>query len=422
MFRRFVAAAVLIVGTSQFPMGLTVVTAQQWTRFRGPNGSGISDAKTVPVQWTKDDYRWIAELPGNGHSSPVVWGDRVFVTSADEAEQTRYLLCLSAEDGSHTWQRKFAFKSYKHHKNNSSASNTPTVDGDQVYVLWQSRASSSLVALDHEGQELWRYDLGPYLHGQGGATSPILYEDLVVICNDHKTGSALVAVNRTTGKEVWKIPREGKRACYSTPCVFAAPNREPELIFTHCFEGIVGVDPSSGRQKWMIDVFGRHSQRAVGSPIVYGDLVIGSSGAGGGEKNVVAVQPASSDTPASEIYRIQRAAPHVPTPLIYNDRLFLWGDGGIVACIDAKTGKTIWTGRVRGNYFGSPVCVDGKLYCADIDGEVVVVEAADTFKELARNPVGDQIRSTPAVSGGTMFIRSVSHLYAIGGTSNGTSN
>ncbi len=311
-------------------------------------------------------------------------------------------------------KREFPFESYKHHKNNSSASNTPTVDADRVYVLWQSRDSSPLVALDHDGRELWRFDLGPYLHGQGGATSPILYENLVVIGNDHSAGSALVAVDRATGQEVWRIPRAGKRACYSTPCVFAPSDREPELIFTHCYEGIVGVDPRSGRQKWMIDVFGRHSQRAVGSPIVYGDLVIGSSGAGGGERNVVAIRPASSGMQATETYRVQRTAPHVPTPLVYHDRLFLWGDRGIVACADARTGKSIWTGRVRGNFFGSPVCVDGNLYCADVDGEIVVVAAADEFRELARNPVGQQIRSTPAVSGGTMFIRSASRLMAIG--------
>lgn len=414
MLRQFLVAVVLVVGSVSWSTAPTVATAQEWTRFRGPNGSGVSDAKSIPVQWTQDDYNWITKLPGEGNSSPVIWGDRVFVTSADEQKQTRYVLCLSTHDGSRQWQREFAFNSYKQHKNNSSASNTPTVDADRVYVLWQTRESSPLVALDHDGQELWRYDLGPYLHGQGGATSPILYEDLVIICNDHSAGSALVAVDRATGKEVWKIPRQGQRACYSTPCVFAAPNREPELIFTHCYEGIVGVDPASGRQKWMIDVFGRHSQRAVGSPIVYGDVVIGSSGAGGGEKNVVAIRPAAGETPASETYRVQRTAPHVPTPLVYNDRLFLWGDGGIVACADASTGKSIWTGRVRGNFFGSPICVDGKLYCADVDGEIVVVAATDEFKELARNPVGEQIRSTPAVSGGTMFIRSASQLMAVG--------
>jgi len=413
MPRFLLVVFVLTVGFSQ-PPTQSVATGQEWTRFRGPNGSGVSDAKTIPVEWRANDYNWIEELPGEGNSSPVIWGDRLYVTSADERKSKRYLVCLNTRDGTRMWQHEFDFNASKHHKNNSSASNTPTVDADRVYVLWQSRDSSPLVAFDHQGKEQWRYELGPYLHGQGGATSPIVYQDLVVICNDHKAGSALVAVDRTTGKEAWKIPREGKRACYSTPCVFTAPNREPELIFSHCYEGIVGVDPRSGQQTWMLDVFGRHSQRAVGSPIVYHDLVIGSSGAGGGERNVVAVSPADGDQPASEKYRVQRTAPHVPTPLIYNDRLYLWGDGGIVGCADARTGKPIWTGRVRGKYFGSPVCVDGKLYCADVDGEIVVVATADTFQQLARNPVGEQIRSTPAISGGTMFIRSDSHVYAIG--------
>ncbi len=389
-------------------------SAQEWTRFRGPNGSGLSDATTIPVQWTLDDYNWIVDLPGAGNSSPVIWGEHLFVTSSNEQQQIRYLSCFDTKDGSLQWERQFSYRTHKRHKNNSSASSTPTVDADAVYVLWHSRESSPLVALDHNGRELWRYELGPYLHGQGGATSPILYEGLVVVANDHRAGSALVAVDRETGREVWKIPRAGKRACYSTPCVLDVAGRAPELIFTHCYEGIIGVEPRSGRQTWMLDVFGRHSQRAVGSPIVYGQLVLGSSGAGGGERNVVAVHPATDSEAAAEVYRVQRAAPHVPTPLVYRDRLFLWGDAGIVACLDAATGKSIWTGRVRGNFFGSPVCVDGKLYCADVDGEIVVLEAGDAFRQLARNPLGGPIRSTPAVSNGTMFLRAASRLAAIG--------
>ena len=134
--------------------------AQEWTRFRGLNGSGISDAKTVPVQWTESDYNWIVSLPGDGHSSPVAWDGRVFVTSADEEQAVRYLLCIDGADGAVIWRRKFEFAKYKHHKNNSSASGTPTVDADHVYVLWQARTESPLVALDHDGNEAWRYDLG----------------------------------------------------------------------------------------------------------------------------------------------------------------------------------------------------------------------------------------------------------------------
>jgi outer membrane protein assembly factor BamB len=239
---------------------------------------------------------------------------------------------------------------------------------------------------------------------------------LVVVCNDHAQGSFLLAVDRKTGREVWKVSREGKRACYATPCVYRAAGRSDELIFSHCFEGITGVDPASGEQKWMIDVFGTHPQRAVGSPIVYDDLVIANSGALGGEKNVVAVRPwgDGAGVQVEEVYRVTKNAPHVPTTVAYADLLFLWSDTGIVTCVRARTGQVVWRNRVGGNYFSSPVCIDGKLYGVELSGEVVVIRAADQFELLGRNPLGRPSRATPAVSGGVMFLRSYSHLCSLG--------
>ncbi|MCA9068210.1 MAG: PQQ-binding-like beta-propeller repeat protein, partial [Planctomycetaceae bacterium] len=247
-------------------------TAENWTRFRGPNGSGISSATTVPVKWSDKDYRWTAELPGEGHSSPVVWGDRLFVTSADGKTGIRYLVCLNALTGEQLWKKQFEFEKYKKHNNNSFASNTPTVDEAFVYVLWQSPESSTLSAFSHQGDKAWTEDLGPYRHGQGGGTSPVIFEDMVVVSNDHGQGSFLAAYDRKTGEERWKVPREGKRASYSTPCVYRPAGQPAELIFTHCFEGVIGVDPQTGKQKWMVDPFGRFPQRAVVSPFVAGDL------------------------------------------------------------------------------------------------------------------------------------------------------
>ncbi len=390
--------------------------AENWTRFRGPNGSGLSEA-TVPVKWDSDDIRWTAELLGAGHSSPVVWEQRLFVTSADVDAGKRYLICLNADSGERNWIKEFDFAKHKKHNNNSFASNTPAVDADAVYVLWQSPEGSSLKAFTHEGDEIWNADLGPYRHGQGGGTSPIVFEDLVVVSNDHGEGSFLGTYDRKTGKERWRIPREGKRACYSTPCVYQPEGHAPELIFTHCFEGVTGVDPRSGKELWMIDVFGRFPQRAVVSPFVVGDLIITGSGARGGERNIVAIRPpAGKEAKPEEVYRISKAGtPHVPTPIAYKDWLFLWGDNGIVSCVRADTGKTVWQKRIGGNFFSSPVCINGKLYGVDLEGTVVVLDASDKFAELARNPLAKPTRATPAVANGTLYIRSESHVFAIGG-------
>ncbi len=391
--------------------------AENWTRFRGPNGSGLSEATTVPVKWDGDDIRWTVELPGIGHSSAVVWEKRLFVTSADAEAGKRYLIGLNAKTGERNWIKEFDFAKHKKHNNNSFASNTPAVDGDAVYVLWQSPEGSSLKAFTHEGDEVWTADLGPYRHGQGGATSPIVFEDLVVVSNDHGKGSFLGGYDKKTGKERWRIPREGKRACYSTPCVYQPEGQAAELIFTHCFEGVTGVDPHSGKKLWMMDVFGRFPQRAVVSPFVVGDLVITGSGARGGERNIVAIRPpASPEAKPQEAYRISKAGtPHVPTPIAYQDWLFLWGDNGIVSCVKADTGKPVWQKRLGGNYFSSPICINGKLYGVDLEGTVVVLDASDKFAELARNPLGRPTRATPAVANGVLYVRSESHVFAIGG-------
>ena len=392
------------------------VSAQEWTRFRGPNGSGVAVAPGLPVSWTEGDYAWIATLPGSGNSSPVVWGDRLFVTAADEESGLRFLICLDTADGTTHWQREFRFAAYKKHKNNSFASSTPCLDANHVYVLWQSKSGSSLKAFTHAGELVWEYDLGAYTHGQGGATSPILAGDGVVLSNDQKSPSFLLAVDRMTGKQLWKVPRLGKRACYSTPCMFPTADRGDELIFTHCYEGIVGIDPESGERNWHIDVFGRASQRALGSPVVTDNVVIATSGAAAGERQLVAVRPSGPKgaATATEVYRSVKMTPHVPTPLIYEGRLYIVSDQGIASCIDAESGDTVWKGRLNGNYFGSPVCVNGVIYCIDLDGRIAVFRAGSEFELLGRIPLGEGSKATPAVSGGRMFLRTHTKIFALG--------
>jgi outer membrane protein assembly factor BamB len=342
----------------------------------------------------------------------------LFVTSADKTGGQQTLSCLDTRSGTELWKHSWSFTPYKKHKNNSFASNSPAVDSDHVYILRQTRQSSPLTALDHSGHTKWEYDLGPYQHGQGGGTSPIVHEDLVIVCNDHAAGSFLVALDRRTGSERWKIARQGQRACYATPCVYAIPGRKPELVFAHCYEGITGVDPQTGHQNWMIDVFGTFSQRAVGSPITSGNLLIASSGARVAEKNVVAVRPADADgkRDVSEVFRVTRAAPHVPTPLVYQRWLFLWADNGVVSCVNVNDGQLVWQQRVGGNYFASPICIAGRLFCPDRDGNMVVIAAAAKFQSLGRTALGRPTMATPAVGDGRLFVRTASHVFSVGGT------
>lgn len=409
---KWIGSAVLLFGT----LFCSKTQAENWPRFRGVNGSGISSSTQIPSEWTPGDYRWVADLPGVGNSSPVIWEDRLFVTAADATVSKRWLICFDKADGAERWRAEAAFSQHKKHKNNSFASSTPAVDDRHVYQLWHSKERTSLIAYDHDGNEVWRYELGPYLHGQGGGTSPIVVGELIVVAHDHKTDSYLVAVDRMSGKPQWKIPRLGKRACYSTPCVRPTSDGKQELVFVHCFEGVIGVDSATGKQNWHYDPFGRDPQRALASPILAGSRIIAGSGAVGGARQLVALS-ITNDSAAPKVaedYRLIRQSPHVPTPLALGNRLFLWNDGGIATCCDAETGKVIWQKRVGGTYFSSPIAIANRLYSINMSGEVVVIAAADTFQVIARNPMGQGSRASLAASDHVLYVRTDSKVFAIG--------
>lgn len=402
-----------------FVTALTVVcaqaSAQEWTRFRGPNGSGVSDAKTVPVKWTESEINWKAKLPGEGISSPVVWGEKVFVSAAEADKGRRHLLCLDAKTGKENWRQTEAFRTYKKHKVNSFATSTPAVDAERVYHVWQSTEASVLLAFTHDGAPAWKFELDPFSEGHGGGISPIFWEDLVVLACDQQGLSYLVAVDRRTGEQRWKTPRQSKRAGYSTPCVYQVPSRPAELIFTEWKHGITGLDPVTGQVRWEIDCFGKEPERAIASPIIAGDVIFGTCGFANGDKHCVAVRPDAAGDKVRELFRVEKTSPHLPTPIAFNGRLFLWTEKGIVSSIKLESGDVVATKRIGGNFSASPICIDGKLYGISDDGDVIVLRADDSLEELARNPLDEPCRATPAVSGGRLFLRTMSHLISVGG-------
>jgi outer membrane protein assembly factor BamB len=388
---------------------------QDWTRFRGPNGSGIGKAD-LPARWTDKDITWKASLPGVGHSSPVLWGDRLFLTSGEEATGKRIVIGLRASDGSQRWLREIPGQRHRKHADNSFASATPAVDDRHVYTYWGTPTETIVLALDHDGKDVWRADLGPFKGGHGFGASPIVYDDLVIVPNDQDGQSSLVALDRATGKVRWQVPRKS-RTTYTTPCVFQPPGRPAELIFTNYEHGISSINPKTGKPNWESDIFSKgHIETSISSPVVAGDLVIGTSGWLGVKKEVIAVRPDRTDAGKPEVvYRIERGAPLVPSPLVKDDLLFLWNDDGMVTCANAATGEVLWRERVPGSYYGSPVCAGRHLYCISREGDVLVLAAAKRFEQLARIPLGEGSHSTPAIAGGRMYLRSFTQLIAIGG-------
>jgi len=405
---------------------------QPWSRFRGPNGAGISDAATVPVRWTEKDYNWKVELPGAGNSSPVLWGNRIFLTCGDGKTAKRMILCLDTADGRKLWQRDYPSKTYRQHRDTGYASATPAADARGVVVSWTTPDEVVLLALDRDGNEVWRRNLGPFVGLRGSGTSPIIVEDLVVLANDQEDPnllpenagkprtsrvgkSFLIAVDRKTGKTRWQTDRRTSIASYSTPCIRRPGAGRPELVFTSSAHGITGVDLATGKVNWEVaDIL---PERCVVSPVVAPGLVIGTHGAGIRGTSCVAVRPGSrtKDVEPAVAYKVTKSVPLVPTPLVKDGRLFLWSDDGVVTCAEVSTGEVVWRERVGGAFYGSPVCVDNRLYCTNKRGEVVVLAAADEFEVLARVPLGERCYATPAVSGGVMYLRTDSHLFSLGG-------
>jgi outer membrane protein assembly factor BamB len=393
-------------------LSAAVSHGQEWTRFRGPNGSGVSNAD-IPAKWTDANYAWKTKLPGVGHGSPVVWGDRVFLLCGDEASYSRTPVGLNTADGSIAWKREFAAAKHKHHKFNSVASTTPAVDRDRVVFSWGTTERLTLAAFDHSGKPLWESDLGPVKGGHGFGASPVIYKKLVVINNDQDGDSSLIAVDKQTGDIAWEIARDSERLTYSSPVVFNSPAGGEELIFTNWRHGITSVNPRTGKAVWEKSVFNQmKKERAIGSPIVAGDLIIGSCGFVQNPKHIVALRPDKSGQVA-EVWRIERSVPHIPTPIVVGAYIFLWNDQGIVTCADKNTGKIFWNERVSSDTFGSPVCAKNKIFSIDKTGVVTVIAPTNKFVKLAENDLDEKCHTTPAISGGKMYVRTYENLIAI---------
>ena len=401
----------------------SVSQGQEWTRFRGPNGQGISSAKTIPVKWTEEDYNWKVELPGGGHSSPVLWGDKLFVTSGDQQTGNSVIFALNVSDGKILWQKEYSLSKYRPNKLNSFATATPTVDADYVYVLVTSPEKTFLAALNHQGAEIWQRKFEGVRCQHGAGTSPIVHNDMVIFTHEHENSSSKdarsiwVAVDRKTGVTRWTLERQtGPKTSYSTPCVYTPAGGKPQLIFNSNAHGMTGVDPGTGKVIW--EVASAFPARVVSSPVIAGGLLVGSCGDGGSGKRLIAIRPGSSDgsIQPTEAYKIDSGyRPYVPTSIAKEGLLFTFHDRGYVTCRKSATGRQLWEEKPAGRFFSSPVWVDGKLYCITMDGDVVVIKAAETYELLAINPLGETSHATPAITDGRMYLRTYSYLFSVGG-------
>ncbi len=394
------------------------VHAQDWTRFRGPNGSGLATAN-LPVQLSEKDINWTTTLPGTGHSSPVVCGDRVFVTCTPDARMSetakRSVVCVDAKTGKVLWSREFANGGYRKHADNSFASPSCTVDAERVVAWFPGADSSQLVALAQaDGKEIWKRDLGSFKSQHGPGASPILEKGVVVLqSSQDDPGSFIEAYDAATGKTIWRREIKGGQHAISTPC-FAV--KGTQLLSVSTDNGLLALDPATGKELWaMADLF---KLRCVASPVVTSEnWIVLQSGQGQATSEVKVVKGAAESKPEAA-YEVVRIGGYVPTPIVVGDLLFLWKENGTVTCIRAATNEQLWSERVEGPYYASPICIGGKggrLYNLTRSGELVSIAAGEKFELIQRFPLNEkESYATPAVSGGRMFVRTFSRLISIG--------
>ncbi len=421
-----------------------------WPSFRGPNASGLADGQNLPDTWngpSSTNILWKTAIPGLAHSSPVVWGDRIYVTSAlsskgnatfkpglygdgdasaDRSPHKWMLYAIDKRTGRIAWER-LAFEGpprEKRHIKSTYASASPVTDG-RIVVAWFG--SQGVHAFDMNGTPLWKVDLGRVDIGAydipsyewGPASSPIIWNDRVFIQCDTQADDFVLALDALTGKTLWKTDRD-ELPTWGTPAVIST-RRGDELV-TNAANFIRGYDPRTGKELWRL---GGSSKITAPTPILANDLIIVASGRGP-ERPIFAVRPGAtgditlptnSTSSAAIAWSKTGRGPYMPTPLFYDRILYVLANNGVLDAYEVETGKEIYRQRldpVGSGFSASPVAADGKIYLTSEDGEILVIAAGREFKQLATNSMGELVMATPALSDGVMYVRSASSLFAVG--------
>jgi outer membrane protein assembly factor BamB len=428
---------------------LTLAAAMQaaepnWPQWRGPAGQGVSTETSLPTAWSPSDrIAWKTPVPGRAHSSPIVWGNRVFLTTAIEGapieghqplkhyisskegrqewrhpeavagnqRHTFQVIALDAADGKTLWTRT-AYEGPVYddrHRKSSYAAHTPATDGTLVYAYF---GTEGLYAYRFDGTLAWSAQLGKLgAMSVGTGTSVVLFDRLVIIQADEDNGDAsfIAALDKTTGKEVWRVRRPGISISWATP-VLAGAGDETQLV-TAANEHIVSYDPRTGRELWRERGL---QNNAIPSPLVAGDLVIVS--AGYPQKKTMAFRLKPENGTKRLAWEFTKGTAYVTSPIIYGDHIYLSTDGGILTCLDVRTGELKYEGGrppVPATFMASPVAFGGHLYMTSEDGDTFVIKAGPAFEVVRTNSIGEPVFASPALANSTVYIRGEKHLFAI---------
>lgn len=414
----------LLMNASRFPgilvFGLALalvlarsVSAENWPAWRGPRLDGTSSEKGIPVHWSPtSNLVWQTALPGTGHASPIVWGDRIFTVAALAESQARVLLCADRRSGKLLWQATVLTSPLERkHALNSHASSTPATDGALVYVAFLDRNQMIVAAYDFAGRQRWLVRPGPFSSMHGFCSSPILFQDKVIVNGDHDGDSYLLALSRADGRTLWKTPRENKTRSYCVPLLRQLAGRTQMVLSGD--KCVASYDPRDGSRHWVID---GPTEQFVASP-VYSDRA-GLLFITGGfpDHHILAIKPdgRGNITHSDKIvWRTNKGVAYVPSPIVEGDYFLVVSDSGVAHCFEAATGKLAWQERL-GEHHASLVSANGLVYFLNDAGVMNVVKPGPEFQGVAQNAIGEQTFASPAFSQGQIFLRGEKHLFCIG--------
>lgn len=383
-----------------------------WPRWRGPSGQGVVEPGGYPDRWSDtENVVWKIQVPGAGNSSPIVWADRLFLTTAYDGGQRRAIVCFRRSDGELLWEASAPqAEPEKAYRKNGHASGTPTTDGQRV---WAYFGSHGLLCVDFEGRQVWHQDLGSIRSLHGTACSPLLYRDRVIVYQNQSTGAGfIVALDKETGEEIWRTARR-ERVGWGSPVAIRVDDRD-EIIASSQGK-VYAYDPQDGTVLWTCR---GNSVEVIPTPVVGHGLLYCCSGRVG---PTLAIRPGGSgDVTATRVaWQVPTGSPFVPSPLLYGDYLYMVNDMASVArCYDARTGQRMWQGRLgepaNEGFSASPVGVDGKVFFTNDQGETFVLAAGPEFELLHVNRMNERMLATPALVDGRWYVRTEKHLYCIG--------
>lgn len=412
-------------------LSATSVVAENWPCWRGPRGDGTVLDVNAPVVWDGEsgqNIAWKIPVPGSGHSSPVIWQDRVFLTSCKEKTQERLLTCIDRHSGKTIWEKIVVqSKLETRHRLNSYASGTPATDGKTIYVTFLvvdgheipapnvgntrpvTPGEILVAAYDFDGNRLWQSTIGSFISAHGFCSSPVIHKDLLIINGDHDGESYVAALNRSSGKTVWKVPRKHKIRSYCTPIIREVAGRT-QMVLTGS-QRVISLDPQTGDQHWVVE---GPTEQFVSSMVFDGSKFYMTAGFPTHHVMGIKADGTGDVTESHVAWHSTQAKCYVPSPVLVGKHLFVADDRGTANLFDTESGDRVWQDRLGKHFSASLIAANGMAYFTADDGITKLVKPGEKMDVIHENKLGEYTFASPAVSNGQLFIRGEKHLFAIG--------